>query len=41
MRNYTVTNIDDLSSVAHDFIESFRQHRLIAFYGSIIYHIVW
>ncbi len=35
MRNYTVTNIDDLSSVAHDFIESFRQHRLIAFYGSM------
>ena len=35
MRNYTVTNIDDLSSVSHDFIESFRQHRLIAFYGSM------
>ena len=35
MKSYIVANVDDLSAVARDFIASFQQHRIIAFYGSM------
>lgn len=35
MKSYTVANVADLSDVARDFLHTFQQHRIIAFYGSM------
>ncbi len=35
MKSYTVANVADLSDVARDFLHTFQQHRIIAFYGNM------
>ena len=35
IKNYTVTNVNDLRSIAADFLESIGSNRIIAFYGSM------
>ena len=35
IKNYTATNVNDLRSIAADFLESIGSNRIIAFYGSM------